>query len=206
MRVGVVAAVVGCAGFVVMAEARAQSAAVGPPVVAPLVPGASQDASLRPDARDAFALEPLRLDLLSSFVPHRLNEPGCSDHVEAAGTATGGPGFPLMTAAAIGIPLFGRRSSWKTPRLTLFGMSRGGCAIDAAAGGGATITIPITRTTFFAWGGGAIYLPRAGPGGAPIQHRTVRADLVFQQPSGRSYTVGIGVQEGVPRISVGGIF
>lgn len=202
-----VAATIAIVGLAVLGrDAWAQSATVGPPVVAPLVPGAGQDAALQPDARDALALEPLRLSLLARHVPHRFGEPGCTDQLEASGTATGQPGFPLMGAAALGIPVFGRRASWRTPRLTLSGFSRGGCAYDAAVGGGATLTIPLTKTVFFAWGGGAIYLPKAGPGGAAVYEGSVRADVVFQRPGGGAFMVGVGAIGGGPRVSVGGVF
>ena len=112
------------------------------------------------------------------------------------------PGFPYQGAAASHLA-FGH--SLNAPRLTLFGSSRGGCAYDQAVGGGVSLTIPLKQDVFFAWSGGAIYLPAyRGPEGKT--ETAVRADVVFQRPGGRAYTVGVSMQAGVPRVSFGGIF
>jgi hypothetical protein len=151
-----------------------------------------------------LSLEPLRLSLLGEFVPHPLSEPGCGEHPEAMGSLTGAPAFPMQRVSALRI--FGGPSSPFKARLSLFGFTRGGCATSAAGGGGLTFTVPLSKSTFFVLGGGAIYLPHAGPGGTSLSSTQARADVVFAREGNRSFTVGVGVVRGTPRVSVGGVF
>lgn len=190
---------IGALLFLVPGSAFAQPIMTGLPVIQPLAPiPPGQDTLSKPDARDAMALEPMRLSLLSAYVPHPWNTPGCTNL-----SGTGVPEFGPEGAGALGVKPFGSKSGI---RLTLFGFSRGGCGIDGAIGGGATLSVPITNDVFFAWGGGAIYLPQRPGAEADKQTVEMRADIVFKGAGGRAYTVGISAVQGSPRVSFGGIF
>jgi hypothetical protein len=164
--------------------------------VKPLIPIATSDTLMPPDARDVAALQPLRLDLMSGAVPHPYGTPGC----EPAGLATGISPLPNQGIAANGIRLLGNL------RLTLFGFSRDGCAYDQLSGGGLAVTMPIKKDVMFMWGGGAIYLPHGGPNGEAKQETAVHVDVVWQGNSGRTYMVGVGAKNGSPHVSFGGLF
>jgi hypothetical protein len=157
------------------------------------------------DRIGALAIEPLRLSLLGGFPMHPLNEPGCRESVESTGSLTGGSTLYSQRMVARNL-LGGNEPKWDAPRLTLWGFQRGGCAIDGAVGGGLTFTVPIKRDVFFAIGGGAIYLPHAGPNGAAAYDVKARADVVFARPNGRSVNIGITTIRNTPSLSVGGIF
>jgi hypothetical protein len=156
-----------------------------------------------------LALEPLRLALLGEYVPGPTNDAGCVGSSEHAGV-TGGSGFPSQRIFGMNL-LGGPASSWRTPRLTLFGFSRGGCPLDRAAAGGLMFVLPIRQDVFFVASGGAIYLPNA-PNGTPVTNGTgaasaqVRGDLVFTRSGGRSFSVGVGTVRGAPAMSFGGVF
>jgi hypothetical protein len=193
-RTAVVAAA--CCAIVVVSvprTARAQvqmvGPAIGPPRVTwlatPGVPGDSNGAS--GDSRvPAFVLDPIRLALLGTAVPHSGNVAGgCGDSIESTGIVTAGAsGFALQHAAAIQL----------VPRLTLSGFARGGCAIDAAMGGALVYATPLAKNIFLVGSAGILHLPHAGPGGASITRADIRADVVFARPGGRSYAVGIGTR------------
>jgi hypothetical protein len=177
------------------AFATVSSIAAAQPVK-PLVPIASSDTLTLPDARDANALQPIRLGLLANAVPHPFGTPGC----EPAGRATGLSPMPNHTIAANGLRL------WSNLRLTLFGFSRDGCAYDQAAGGGLALTVPIKKDVMFMWGGGAIYLPHGDPNAKPRTDGEMRAAVVWTTRDGRSYNVGLSAGTGGPRVSFGGVF
>lgn len=180
-----------------LAIATASSVAAAQPV-RPLVPIASSDTLTLPDARDAHALSSLRLGLMSSAVPHAFGTAGC----EPAGYVTGLSPMPTEAIAASGVRLW-RKSDL---RLTLFGFSRDGCALDALVGGGLAFTLPIKKDVMFMWGGGAIYLPHGGPNGAPRSEGELRAGIVWTTRNGNSYTVGISARNGGPHVSLSGVF
>lgn len=163
--------------------------------VRPLIPITTDTLTL-PDARDANALKPLWLGMLSSAVPHSFGTPGC----EPSGRVTGMNPIPNHTLAANGLHLPANM------RLTLFGFSRDGCAYDAAGGAGLALTIPVKKNVMFMWGGGAIYLPHGGPNGDHRTETEIRAGVVWTTKSGRSYNVGISAVSGSPRVSFGGVF
>jgi hypothetical protein len=190
----------GGAAFVVFASMTAMSLAVSSSAsaqqVKPLLPIASSDTLTLPDARDAIAMQPLRLGLMSGAVPHPFGTPGC----EPSGRATGLSPMPNQRLAANGIHLF------SDLRLTVFGFSRDGCAFDQLAGGGMTLSVPIKKDVMFMWSGGAIYLPHAGPNGTNATESSIRMDVVWQGQNGRAYMVGIGAKNGGPHVSFGGVF
>jgi hypothetical protein len=176
------------------ASARAQVVAipypvVGPPRVTSLVAalGLSGDANgtWGSPTTPSFALEPIRLALMGASVPTGRFEPGCSDHVESTGAATAGvPGFAMQHATALQL----------VPKLTLFGFSRGGCAIDGAVGGAIVYATLLRKDIWLVASAGVLHLPHAGPGGASITRADVRADIMFARPRGHSYTVGVGTR------------
>jgi hypothetical protein len=181
-------------GAIIGASGPARAQVVALPVVTPLV-GPPQVAWLGPagDASGAsgsaltpsFVLEPLRMALTGTAVPTGRFEPGCGEHVEATGTATAGvPGFAMQHATSLQL----------VPKLTLFGFSRGGCAIDAGVGGGVAYATLLRKDIWLVASAGILHLPHAGPGGASITRFDVRADVVFARPKGRSYTVGVGTR------------
>jgi hypothetical protein len=158
--------------------------------IQPARPGDATGSAGSPDPMGELALEPLRLSL---FGQHALVPTGqCGDQeAETRTAATGG----LRRMAAFGTNLLGG-SSWRSPRLSLFGFSRMGCALDAAAGVGMTFTVPLQKNVAFTLSGGALYLPVTNPGlsnpaGAPVRSGTVRAGVVFRRPNGGSFNVGV---------------
>ena len=186
------------------APARAQVAPASPgrPQVTWLVLGRGGDT--RNGAADRsmqeLALEPLRLSLLGRHAVMPADE--------CAGLSSGGKssygGLRAMRTVAVNL-LDG--PSWRSPRLTLFGFSRLGCPLDAAVGGGAALTVPIRPSVSFVLSGGAIYLPATKPGvdnptGGPA--KSVRADVVFRRPEGRSFNLGVDTL--LRGVSFGGVF
>jgi hypothetical protein len=166
-------------------------------------PGDTTGSDGHGDPIGELALEPLRLSLLGEHVPLPTSISDCRDGASVAGSFTGGPIMAGHRAFATNLL---RPTSWRTPRLTLFGFSRIGCARDSAAGGGLTFTLPVRKDVFFVASGGAIYLPHAGPGGRPVSSTRLGADVVLRRSDGRSYSVGVGTFRGGPMVSVGGIF
>jgi hypothetical protein len=144
------------------------------------------------DGTSALALEPLRLDLLR-YQP-LMPSAECAASAQAESLA-GGSALRPMATLGTNLSRFGP-ARW-APRLTLFGFSRFGCALDAAAGGGATFTMPVRKDTLFVLSGGAIYLPQVR------EHKTtVRGDLVFSRANGRSFNIGVGSHG----VSFGGVW
>lgn len=141
-------------------------------------------ASVASDAMGAFAFEPLRLSLLGEHALVPTNQ--CGDQFVDARVG----GSPLLRMGTFGANLVGG-SSLRSPRLSLFGFSRMGCALDGAAGAGFTFTLPITRQVAFATSAGAILVPGA-PAGSERSSGGVRMGVVFRGSSGRSFNVGIG--------------
>lgn len=184
----------GAAAFVFVAAIVAGSDARAQPV-RPLLPVAG-DTLMKPDPRDVFALQPLRLGLMSGAIPHPFGTPGC----EPGGLATGLSPLPNQTIAANHLRL------GSSARITLFGFARDGCALDQAIGGGFALTVPIAQNVMFMWGGGAIYLPHGGPNGKPLDGLGTQAGVVWQGKNGRSYTVGIATKLGGPHVSFAGTF
>jgi hypothetical protein len=176
----------------------------GRPRVTWLRPGDATGLPADPAGTDELAIEPLRLALLGG-------------HPEVSGAGAWCPGASLEANAgygslrsmsAFGANLLGGRSR-HAPRLTLFGFSRSGCALDGAVGGGVTLAVPIRRGLSFVASAGAIYLPAtvpgaSSPGGGPATSGRIRADLVFPRPEGRSLSVGVDSR--LRGVSFGGIF
>lgn len=140
------------------------------------------------DSTGALAVEPLRLEL---FGRHATPTHGCGDQMAEA--ATGMSTMRSMTLTGFSI---GGASSWRTPRLSLFGFSRFGCVLDAAVGAGVTFTVPVHREIFLSLSGGALYLPATSPGisngaGGPASSASVHVDVVLRRPDGNAFTVGV---------------
>jgi hypothetical protein len=165
-------------------------------------PGDTSGSSGHADRMGELAIEPLRLTLFGSHPPMPFNTPGCSDQL--AEMRTGSGGSPILKTFATNL-IGGPSSSWKTPRLTLFGFSRTGCTFDGAAGGGASFIVPIRNDIFFAAGGGAIFLPATSTG-SPSGSTAIRADVVFARPGGHSFSIGVGSSKGMSGVNFGGVF
>lgn len=173
--------------------ARAQPAPTpGPPTVTWLKlrpPGDATGLGGPGDRADELALEPLRLGLTGDVFPRGLWEPNCGDRGGIA---------PFASAQATAIRL--------VPHLTLFGFSRGGCAIDGLVGGGIAYVKPVSPGVHFALSAGALLVPHGTLGDKPVSRTQARANLIFNRPGGRSWSVGIATGTGGPRLSVGGVF
>jgi hypothetical protein len=184
-----------CGAFAVGPDARAQQAQpaqsavlpivapiIGPPQVVWLSPGDASGAAGNAGHAPSFVLDPIRLALFGDAVPLGSSDPACSGSPEATGTATAATGgFASQRTAAFQL----------VPHLTLVGFSRGGCGLDAAAGGAVVFAMPIRKDVWFAASAGILTLPHAGPMGSPVVNRHFRADVVFAQPDGRSLSVGV---------------
>ncbi len=182
----------------VAADARAQSAIVGPPPVRWI--GAPSDASgsagsIAPTSQ-AILFEPLRLGLLGGVAPMSATEPGCADRVEATGNTT---------ASSAGGPMQSMTARTLVPRLTLFGMSRAGCPVDAGAGGGLLYVVPLRPSVFFVAGIGTFIQPPYGQRPAVV-HTQGRADVVIDRGQGRSWSFGLKTTGRAAGLSFGGIF
>lgn len=184
--------------------ARAQSApdplaygtSLGPPRVRWI--GGQGDANGAAGAQGASVslFEPLRLALFGDAAPvARAQGIPCEESVEATGTATAATGgFARSYTSAVRLG----------PRLSLVGFSRGGCAIDAAAGGGIVHVMPLRKDVFLATSAGALIAPHQSAG-APITRMQLRADVVFTRSGGRSFRVGIGSGGRVTGLTFGGL-
>lgn len=177
------------------ADAQAQ---IGPPPVRWIgAPGdASGSTGSTAPSSQAILFEPLRLGLLGDVAPMSAGEPGCADRVEAAGNAT---------ASSSGAPMQSLAARTLAPRLTLFGMSRAGCAIDAGMGGGLVYVVPLRPSVFFVAGFGTLVQPPYGARPA-IVHTQGRADVVFDRGQGRSWSFGLKTTARTAGVSFGGIF
>jgi hypothetical protein len=132
----------------------------------------------------SIIFEPIRLSLLALAPPVGAADPACAGSVESTGTATAGvPGFAMQHAAAVQM----------IPKLTLYGFSRGGCQLDAAAGGALVYATPIRKDIWFVASAGILHLPHAAAG-RPVTTGQARMDLLFARPKGHSYSVGIGTR------------
>lgn len=187
----------GAAVVLTLASAHAH-AQVGPPPVRWI--GAPSDASgsagRAAPSSQAILFEPLRLGLLGDIAPMSAGEPGCADRVEAAGNAT---------ASSSGAPMQALAARALAPRLTLFGLSRAGCPVDAGIGAGLVYVVPLRPSVFFVAGFGTLVQPRYGERPA-IVHTQARADLVFDRGQGRSWNVGLRTTARTAGVSFGGIF
>ena len=88
------------------------------------------------------------------------------------------------------------------PHLTLYGFSRGGCAVDGALGAGAVAPFAIARRTWLVGSAGVSLLPQNGPAGSSVTRSHASVDLLFERPSGRTVTVGVSTRG----LTVGGNF
>jgi len=89
-----------------------------------------------------------------------------------------------------------------TPQLSLVGMSRGGCALGAAGGGGLLYVVPLKPRLFFVAGFGTTLDPPIAGARPAIVRPNGRMDLVIDRGQGRSWTVGIDTRG----VSFGGLF
>lgn len=149
-----------------------------------------------PPSSQAILFQPLTLGLAGEVPPLTATEPGCRDHLEATGNAT---------ASSAGTPMQFSFARVLAPRLTLFGMSRAGCAVDASLGAGLVYVVPLRPKVFFVAGFGALLQPPFGSRPA-IVHVQGRADVVFDRGQGRSWNVGLRTSGGTSGVSFGGIF
>jgi hypothetical protein len=193
LGIGVLGLVTGAA-----ATAHAQSLPMVAPVYGPPrvtwigPPGDATGAAAPPQ----LVLEPIRSDLIGMTRPaHR--EPGCAEAAPSTGSATAATsGHPLQHVVALEL----------VPRLTLFGFSRAGCALESSAGAALVYAAPIRRNIFLTGSAGILHLPHNGPGGSNVRHWQLRGDVVFVRPEGRSYSVGVGVSGARTTLTFGGIF
>lgn len=177
-------------GLAVLGEAAPAHA--DPPASSTGLPRITQASIGLGDARgsagvlDAATVEPLRLTLLGEHALTPTSQCGDAFVDARAGRSA------LLQTRAFGGNLLGG-TSWRSPRLSLFGFSRAGCAFDGSVGSGIALTLPLTKTVSIMVSGGAIYLPNPLPG---TTNRTVsgagRIDVVFRRDGGRSFNVGIG--------------
>jgi hypothetical protein len=130
--------------------------------------------------------EPLRLALLAPSVPVGSMLAPCRDSVTSAGSVTASrPGFAPQYASALRL----------VPRLTLYGFSRGGCAVDTAVGGGMVYAQPIVPQKLWLVGSaGSIFLPRAGSLGAPVARTEARVDALVMRGDQHTMRFGIGTR------------
>jgi hypothetical protein len=137
--------------------------------------------------------EPLRLSLLGPSVPGpSLNGP-CADSLSSAGAVTAAtPGFTPQYASAIRL----------VPRLTLYGFSRAGCALDAAVGGGAVYAAPVIDKKLWLVGSAGYILLPTPAGGRPTTGSAASVDAVLLRPDDKSVRFGVGTRG----VTVGGTF
>jgi hypothetical protein len=172
------------------------SAVPGPPPVQWFDPFHVGDAlgSLGDDRSMSVAIfEPLRLSLLGPYVPGPSLSGPCADSLPSAGAVTAAtPGFAPQYASAVRL----------VPRLTLYGFSRGGCALDAAMGGGAVYAAPLVdKKVFLVASAGYILLPTP-VSGRPTVGSAANVDVVLLRPDNKSVRLGIGTRG----VRVGGTF
>jgi hypothetical protein len=137
--------------------------------------------------------EPLRLSLLGPYVPGPSLSGPCADSLPSAGAVTAAtPGYTPQYASALRL----------VPRLTLYGFSRAGCALDAAVGGGAVYAAPIVEKKLYLVGSaGYVFLP-APAGARRTASSAANVDAVLLRPDGKSVRLGVGTRG----VTVGGTF
>ncbi|MBL8609371.1 MAG: hypothetical protein JNL38_18720 [Myxococcales bacterium] len=94
------------------------------------------------------------------------------------------------------------RSVSLSPRLSLVGFSRGGCAFDGVAGGAMVFAQPLARGFSLLLSAGAMYAPHYGPGGTGVFQHQARVDVVT--PTGLA--VGVAASRAGPRVTVTGVW
>jgi len=142
-------------------------------------------------APEWILFEPLRLGLLSQAPATGRSHPACADNNELLGASTGQSSF--ASQHVIGTRL--------TPSLTLFGFTRGGCALDAGIGGAIVHATPLRPNIWLTTSAGFLFLPQYNPNGTPAMRTQLRTDVIFKQNDGRSVNVGVGMHG----VSVGGV-
>jgi hypothetical protein len=137
--------------------------------------------------------EPLRLSLLGPHVPGPSLSGPCADSLPSAGAVTAAaPGFTPQYASAVRL----------VPRLTLYGFSRAGCALDAAAGGGAVVAAPVVEKKVFLVGSAGYVLLPTPASGRPTVGSAVNVDAVLLRPNDKSVRLGVGTRG----VTFGGTF
>jgi hypothetical protein len=141
----------------------------------------------------AALFEPLRLSLLGPYVPGpSLNGP-CADSLPSAGAVTAAtPGFTPQYASAVRL----------VPRLTLYGFSRAGCALDAAVGGGAVYAAPIVEKKLWLVGSAGYVVLPSPAGRRPTVGSTANVNAVLLRRDDKTLRLGVGTRG----VSFGGTF
>jgi hypothetical protein len=171
------------AAFVGGATARAQSLA---PAAAP------QGDDL--GARAAWGYSaPLRWSLMNGAPRLGPTLPGCEEQAGTRGSSVGGLPNEYFVAWRLTPP--------SIASLYLVGFSRHGCAVDAGAGGGLVLTIPLRADLFLTASTGLYGLPRNGLA-TPERLHEARVDLGFRPSLSQVVTLGIGTRG----VSVGGLW
>lgn len=131
----------------------------------------------------SLAVLPLRLSLFGDAFPLAGAMPGdplgCASRSDISGNSASG----FATQQHVFLPI--------TQRLVLHGFSRGGCPLDAVAGGGITYTMPVARNVWLVPSAGIATMPSALPG-VTRTRSDARVDLVFNTYSDHVLGVGVG--------------
>jgi hypothetical protein len=133
----------------------------------------------------------MRLSLEGSIFPIGGQFPQCQGLEDEAGNSVGG------------IPVQRYQEVTLVPHLVLSGFSQLGCPIDAGIGGALSYTVPLRSSAWFVFGAGAYAAPARVPlygslGNAldprvidPPIARSLRADVVWAAPNGRTFNLGV---------------
>ncbi len=95
------------------------------------------------------------------------------------------------------------RSMSLSPRLSLIGFSRGGCALDGVAAGALVLAQPLPRGFSLLLSAGAMYAPHYGSNARGVFRQQARLDVV--SPGGVAVGFAIDRSAG-PRVTVGGVW
>jgi hypothetical protein len=166
----------------------ARGARADEPTVAPGMAATSTQLQLAPFGEPtsdrwlapAIAVLPLRLSLVGATFPAApLFGDACSPQLtDPTGNTTWG--FPLQRQVYMPI----------TSQLVLHGFMRGGCAVDAGAGGGVTYSIPLPKDMWLVASAGAYTQPNL-PTRAPMR-ADARVDLILRSTPSSALSVGLG--------------
>ncbi len=140
-----------------------------------------------PTAQGATALPalvslPLQLSLMGSVFPAT---PGLmGEDCRAAAEASGNTVQGFSTQHATYLPL--------TPRLTLHGFSRLGCAIDSGAGGGATYVLPLDADLALV-GSAGLFVEPSLPSATRMK-ADARVDLLMDRSTTHPFAIGVDLR------------